>query len=152
MALSANMGSNLQAKFGYIQTYTAGGIIWRGGLVVLRLATADDKVYAAVDDPLDVHKQLVLGFAMEAAIVDAAIRVRQDGKFRLKFPSIPASVIGRLACIATPAAGVTVDWVQLWSAGSTCKVVVGRITEKSSSHVFVDLGDRPARVAALPTD
>ena len=146
MALSANMGSNLQAKFGYIQTYVAGGVIWRGGLVVLRLATADDKVYAAVDDPLDVRKQLVLGFAMEAAVADAAVRIRQDGKFRLKFPSIPASVIGRLACIKDD------ESVQLWSAGSTCPVVVGRITEKSSTHVFVDLADRPARIAETLTD
>jgi len=146
MALSANMGSNLQAKFGYIQTYVAGGVIWRGGLIVLRLATADDKVYAAVDDPTDTLEQLVLGFAMEAAVVDAAIRVRQDGKFRLTFPSIPASVIGRLACLKSD------DSVQLWSAGSTCKVVVGRITEKSSTHVFVDLGDRPARLATSLTD
>jgi len=146
MALSANMGSNLQAKFGYIQTYVAGGVIWRGGLIVLRLATADDKVYAAADDPTDTLEQLVLGFAMEAAVVDAAIRVRQDGKFRLTFPSIPASVIGRLACLKSD------DSVQLWSAGSTCKVVVGRITEKSSTHVFVDLGDRPARLATSLTD
>lgn len=152
MALTANMGSNLAAKFGYIQAYTAGGVIWRGGLVVLRLATADDKVYAAVDDPDDNLQQLVLGFAMEAAVVDAAIRVRQDGKFRLEFPSIPPSVIGRLACLATPAAGKTNDFVQLWGA-DTCKVVVGRITEKSGSkHVFVDLGDRPARLATTLTD
>jgi len=146
MALSANMGSNLQAKFGYIQTYVAGGVIWRGGLVILRLTTADDKVYAAVDDPADVYKQLVLGFAMEAAVADAAIRIRQDGKFRMKFPSIPSSVIGRLACIKDD------ESVQLWSAGSTCKVVVGRITEKSSTHVFVNLADRPARLATSLTD
>ena len=147
MALTANKGSNLQAKFGYIQTYVAGGVIWRGGLVILRLTTADDKVYAAVDDPLAVRKQLILGFSMEAASADGnAIRIRQDGKFRLKFPSIPASVIGRLACLKSD------EDVQLWSAGSTCKVVVGRITEKSSTHVFVDLGDRPARLAEKITD
>jgi len=147
MALTANAGSNLQAKFGYIQTYAAGEAIYRGALVVLRLTTAGDKVYAAIDDPLDVRKQLVLGFSMEAAIADgAAIRIRQDGKFRLKFPSIPASVIGRLACVKSD------EDVQLWSAGSTCKVVVGRITEKSSTHVFVDLSDRPARLATSLTD
>jgi len=146
MALTANTGSNLQAKFGYIQTYTAGGVIWRGGLVVLRLTTADDKVYTAVDDPLDVRKQFVLGFALEAAVANAAVRIRQDGKLRLKFPSIPTSVIGRLACIKDD------ESVQLWSAGSTCKVVVGRITEKSSTHAFVDLGDRPARLATSLTD
>lgn len=147
MPLTGNMGSNLAAKFGYIQTYTAGEAIFRGALVVLRLITADDKVYAAVDDPLDVLGQLVLGFAMEAAAAaNASIRVRQDGKFRLGFPSIPTSVIGRLACIKSD------NEVQLWSAGSTCKVVVGRITEKSLEHVFVDLGDRPARLATKLTD
>ena len=145
--LTANMGSNLAAKFGYIQTYTAGGEIWRGGLVVLRLAdTTDDKVYAAEDDADDSLKQLVLGFAMEAAVADASIRVRQDGKYRLAFPSIPASVIGRLACIKDD------NNVQLWNAGSTCKVVVGRVTEKSSTHVFVDLSDRPARLATSLAD
>lgn len=149
MALEKNMGSNLAVKFGYIQTYIAGGEIWRGGLVVLRLATATDMVYAAEDDPDDSLKQLVLGFAMEAAVVEAAIRVRQDGKYRLEFPSIPPSVIGRLACLATPAAPiVSNDCVQLYGA-LTCKVVVGRITEKpSSTHVFVDLGDRPSRLAS----
>lgn len=147
MALTANMGSNLAAKFGAIQTYTAGGIIYSGGLVVLRLATADDKVYAAADDPTDALKQLVLGFAMEAAVANGAVRVRQDGKFRLNFPSMPASVIGRLACIKDD------DNVQLWSAGSTCKVVVGRITEKpSTTRVFVNLADRPARLATSLTD
>ena len=147
MVLSANMGSNLQAKFGYIQTYVAGGAIFRGAIVALRLTTADDKVYAAVDDPLDVYKQLVVGFSMEAVAADsAAIRIRQDGKFRLAFPSIPASVIGRLACLKSD------DSVQLWNAGSTCKVVVGRITEKASTHVFVDLSDRPARLATSLTD
>lgn len=147
MALSQNMGSNLAAKFGYIQTYTAGAVIYRGAIVVLRLATADDKVYAAVDDPTDAYKQLVLGFAMEAAAADgAAIRIRQDGKFRLQFPSIPESVIGRLACIKDD------ESVQLWTAGSTCKVVVGRITEKAATTVYVDLSDRPVRLATSLTD
>lgn len=147
MALTKNIGSNLAAKYGYIQTYVAGEAIFRGALVVLRFTTADDKVYAAADDIDDSDKQLVLGFAMEAAVADAPIRVRQDGKFRLKFPGgVPSSVIGRLACIKSD------EDVQLWSAGSTCKVVVGRITEKSTTQVFVDLGDRPARLATSLAD
>jgi len=146
-ALTSNLGSNLAAKFGRIQAYTAGEAIFRGATVALRLNLADDKVYAAVDDPLDVRKQLVIGFAMEAAAADgASIRVRQDGKLRRAFPSIPASVIGRLACIKDDQS------VQLWSAGSTCKVVVGRITEKSATQVFVDFTDRPARLATSLTD
>ena len=147
MVLTVNMGSNMAAKFGAIQTYTAGGVIYRGGLVALRLQAADDKVYAAVDDPTDAYEQLILGFAMEAAVANAAVRVRQDGKFRLDFPSMPASVLGRLACLKAD------DSVQLWSAGSTCKVVVGRITEKySTTQVFVNLADRPARLATSLTD
>lgn len=149
--LTANMGSNLAAKFGYIQTYSAGGQIWRGGLVVLRLAAApngsDDKVYAAIEDTADTYKQLVLGFAMEAAVTDAAVRVRQDGKYKLLFPGLdPAdSVIGRLACIKDD------NSVQLYGAG-TGKVVVGRITEKTLTAVFVDLADRPLRLATLLTN
>jgi len=146
--LTANLGSSLTAKFGYIQTYTAGGQIWRGAVVVLRLATADDKVYRATDDPDDSLQQLVLGFAMEAAVTDgASIRVRQDGKFKLQFPGLAPeiSVIGRLACVKDD------QGVQLYDAG-TCKVVVGRITEKTLTAVFVDLGDRPARLATSLTD
>ena len=100
-----------------------------------------------VDGKTDAYKQLVLGFAMEAAAADgAAIRVRQDGKLRLQFPSIPASVIGRLACIKDD------ESVQLWTAGSTCKAVVGRITEKTTTTVYVDLSARPARLATSLTD
>lgn len=147
MALTQNVGSSQAAKFGYIQGYIAGAAIFRGALVVLRLITADDKVYAAVDDPTDTYGQFVLGFALEAAAADgASIRVRQDGRLKLKFPNMPASVIGRLACIKDD------ESVQLWSAGSTCKVVVGRITEKSSTHVFVDLADRPMRLATSLTN
>ena len=147
MALTRNVGSTQAAKFGYIQSYTAGAAIWRGAVVVLRLATADDKVYPADGtDTTDAFKQLVIGFAMEAAAADgAAIRVRQDGRLKLKFPSIPASVIGRLACILDD------ESVQLYGV-STCKVVAGRITEKSSTHVFVDLADRPMRLATSLTD
>jgi len=148
MALTANMGSNLAAKFGAIQTYTAGAAIYRGALVVLRLATADDKVYAAANDTTDVLKQFVLGWAMEAAAADGdSIRIRQDGKFKLQFPSMPASVIGRLACVLDD------NSVQLWSAGSTCKAIVGRITQKpSTTEVFVNLSDRPARLATSLID
>lgn len=141
MALTKNIGSNLACKFGYIQTYTAGAQIFRGATVALRLTTADDKVYPATDDTGDVYGQLVVGFAMEAAIAGAAIRIRQDGKLKRKFPSMPSSVIGRLACIKDD------ESVQLHGA-STCKAVVGRISEKpNSTEVFVDLADRPMRLA-----
>ncbi|KKL87908.1 hypothetical protein LCGC14_1930000 [marine sediment metagenome] len=148
MALTGNLGSNLAVKFGFIQTYIAGGAIYRGATVVLRLATADDKVYAAVDDTADVYKQLVVGWAMEETTADGdTIRIRADGKMKRDFPSMPASVIGRLACIKDD------ESVQLWSAGSTCKAVVGRITEKpSSTTVYVNFLDRPVRLATSLTD
>lgn len=147
MELTANLGSNLAAKFGRIQAYTAGAAIYRGATVALRLNLSDDKVYPAIDDPTDAQKQLVLGFAMEAASTDGdSIRIRQDGKLKRSFPNIPASVIGRLACIKDDQS------VQLYTAGSTCKVVVGRITEKAATHVFVDLTDRPVRLATSLTD
>lgn len=147
MALTANVGSSLAAKFGNIQSYTAGGVIWRGAIVVLRLATADDKVYAAVDDPTDTYKQLVVGFAQEAAVAEGSIRVRQDGKLKLKFAAaMPDSVIGRLACIKDD------ENVQLYGE-STCKVAIGRITERATStEVYVNLVDRPTRLATSLLD
>ncbi len=138
-ALSANMGSILQAKFGNIQTYDAGGTIWRGGLVVLNLV--DGKAYAAADltDNGDVTRLLVVGWAQEAAVADGEIRVRQDGKLKRNWQGSSAGKkAGRLACIYDDA---TVQ------AASTGKVVVGRITEVSSTFVYVDLEDRPVRIA-----
>lgn len=146
MALTRNLGSNLAAKFGTIQKYTAGAQIYSGATVVLRLATADDKVYPATDDTSDAYQQLVLGYAMEAASEGTSIRVRQDGKLKRKFPNMPGSVIGRLACILDD------ESVQVYSA-DTCKVVVGRITERASStDVFVNMVDRPVRVATSLVD
>lgn len=138
-ALSANMGSILQAKFGNIQAYPAGGTIWRGGLVVLNLA--DGKAYAATDtaDNGDVTRLLVVGWAQEAAVADGEIRVRQDGKLKVKWQgSSTGKKPGRIACVFDDAT------VQAASSG---KVVVGRITEVGSTYVFVDLEDRPVRIA-----
>lgn len=138
-ALSKNMGSILQAKFGNIQNYTAGGTIWRGGLVVLNLV--DGLAYAATDtvDDADVTRLLVVGFAQNAALVGEDIRVRQDGKLeRVWQGSSTGKKSGRLACVYDDAT------VQAASSG---KVVVGRITEVGSTKVFVDLVDRPVRIA-----
>lgn len=147
MALTANIGSNLAIKFGTIQTYIAGAAIYKGATVVMRLATADDKVYAAIDDPTDVYKQLVVGFCQEEATADGnSVRIRLDGRLKRQFPSMPASVIGRLACIKDD------ESVQL-HGDATCKVIVGRIREViTSTSVYVDLTDRPARVATSLTD
>jgi len=138
-ALAKNMGSILQVKFGNIQNYTAGGTIWRGGLVVLNLC--DGLAYAATDtaDNGDITRLLVVGFAQEAAKVGEGIRVRQDGKLeRVWQGSSAGKKPGRLACVYDD------QTVQAASAG---KVVVGRITEVGSTKVFVDLVDRPVRIA-----
>jgi len=148
MALMTNLGSNFAAKFGNIQAYTAGAAIFRGATVVIRMATDADKVYAAVDDVTDTYNQLVVGFALEATTKDGeSIRVRRDGKLKRQFPSMPVSVVGRLACIKDD------ESVQLWSAGSTCKAVVGRISEVANSlEVYVDLVDRPTRLSTSLID
>ncbi len=138
-ALSSNMGSNLASKFGNIQAYTAGGTIWRGGLVALNIC--DGKAYAATDtaDDADITRLLVVGFAMEAASTGDTVRVRQDGKLRRKWQgAADGKLPGRLACVYDD---VT---VQKASAG---KIVVGRLTEIASTEVFVDLESRSVRVA-----
>ncbi|KKM62951.1 hypothetical protein LCGC14_1516490 [marine sediment metagenome] len=138
-ALSKNMGSILQVKFGNIQNYVAGGTIWRGSLVVLNLV--DGLAYAATDtaDDGDVTRLLMVGFAQEKALVGEDIRVRQDGKLERTWQGSSAGKKpGRLACVYDDAT------VQAASAG---KVVVGRITEVGTTKVFVDLVDRPVRIA-----
>jgi len=138
-ALSKNMGSILQVKFGNIQNYVAGGTIWRGSLVVLNLV--DGLAYAATDtaDDGDVTRLLMVGFAQEKALVSEDIRVRQDGKLERTWQGSSAGKKpGRLACVYDDAT------VQAASAG---KVVVGRITEVGTTKVFVDLVDRPVRIA-----
>lgn len=138
-ALTKNMGSNLRAKFGNIQNFTAGGTIWRGGLVVLNLC--DGLAYAATDtaDDADTTRLLVTGFAQNKAVAGEDIRVRQDGKLELTWQGSSAGKkAGRLACVYDDAT------VQAASSG---KVVVGRITEVGTTKVFVDLVDRPVRIA-----
>ncbi len=138
-ALSKNMGSNLQAKFGNIQNYVAGGTIWRGGLVVLNLV--DGLAYAATDtaDDGDVTRLLVVGFAQEKAVITKDVRVRQDGKLQMVWQGSSAGKKpGRLACVYDDTTA---------QAASAGKVVIGRITEISTTKVFVDLVDRPIRIA-----
>jgi len=142
MALTANMGTNLAAKFGNIQTYTAGAAIYRGATVALKLT--DGKVYPAEADSDDSEKYLVVGFAMEAAAVDGdEIRVRQDGKLKRGLQGV--AVAGKLACVYDD------ETVQVYD--STHKIIVGRINELiGSTGVYVDLEDRPARLASSEYD
>lgn len=140
MALTQSMGSRFEAKFGSIQTYIAGGAIFYGATVVIRLNDTNEYVYAAVDDPTDAYKQLVVGWATESAVLGDRIRIRREGKIKRSIPYMPSVVVGRLACIKDD------ENVQLYGS-STCRVVVGRITEKTADAVFVDFLDRPVRLA-----
>ncbi len=150
MALTANKGSQLQAKFGNIQAYLTGALetlskpIYRGALVALK--QTDGKLYPAEVDADDSEKYRIVGFAMEAASADAStVRVRQDGKLVCKVQGTALqSWIGKLAAVYDD------ETIQLASVGL---IVVGRITElASASSVYVDLTDRPLRIAAGDND
>jgi len=145
MALTKNVGSTHGVKWGKIQTFAVGTAhIFRGAIVVVRLTNG--YAYPAVNDPDDSEKQLVVGFAEEeidnsAGVAGALhIRVRQDGKIRLNKLAADQADVGKLALILDDEA------VQLYS-GAEGHIVVGRITEIADSKVFVDLEDRPTRIA-----
>lgn len=156
MALSANVTSaKAQAKYGSIQTYRVAedsGTIYRGAIVVVRLADATDAyagvytlyrgVWPAILDATDAQKQFVLGIAQEKKTADNLIRIRQDGKIRLAISNADRTMVGKLACITDD------ETVQLYTASGASNVVVGRISEIiDTTAVFVDFTDRPVRVA-----
>ena len=139
--LTTNAGSNFSVKPGYIQAYPAGSIkIWRGALVVLRLT--DNLLYPAVNDPTDVYKQIVRGYAMEASTTGSTVRLRGDGKLLMKFMGANiAGSLGKIVCVYDD------ETCQLWSA-SGCKVAIGRVDQiVGYDSVYVNLMDRPARLA-----
>jgi hypothetical protein len=144
MALTANVGSTLEMKFGTIQAYElgVGAIIYRGALVAIRLTTG--KVHPAVRNETDDLKQVFIGVALEAKTYVAAgdlVRVRLDGKLKCKWTGGPA-IVGHLACLFDD------ETVQPYLV-TEGNVIVGRITEvlNSGTEVFVDLLDHPGRVA-----
>jgi hypothetical protein len=139
--LTANIGSNLKAKFGNIRAYTVGSeTIWGGGTVVLR---SDGLAYPGVEDDTDTYKQLVVGWALEKGIPGATIRVRSDGQLLRRFPGVTTAAIGKLALIKDD------ETVHTYAA-NVGKVVCGRITSilTEGLEVFVDFSDRPSRVAS----
>ena len=145
MALSADIGSTQQAKFGNIQAYTIGTIngskIWRGALVAVRLE--EGLIYPAIDDPSDTYKQQIVGFSMERGEeAGKKLRVRQDGRYLLKFPGCDQTCVGKLALLKDD------ETVQTYLEGVT-KVIVGRIVEMyiEGESVYVDMTDRPRRLA-----
>lgn len=152
-ALTRNLGSMHGAKYGTIQTYkvAASQQIYRGAIVVIK--QSDGYAYVPDEDTDDSEKQLVVGFAMEekdnssGSDGDLSVRVRRDGKMRCTFTgSAVQSDVGILACL------VDDQTVQRYGSG-TGKIVVGRITERiNTSNVYVDLTDRPKRIAASAND
>lgn len=135
MALSANRGSTTDEKFGTIFTYTVGEKIWRGAVVVLRLATG--LAHPAVEDPSDTHKQLVVGWAYEEAEIGATVRIRNGARYKLKFEGEP--IVGQMACVKDD------ETVQPYGA-LTGHVAVGRITEVSGTDVYIDFDSKLSRL------
>lgn len=144
MALTAPIGGSQGAKFGDIRGYTMGNQqIWNGALVVVRLV--DGLAYPAVEDIGDELKQVVIGWALESKAPSSPpgiVRVRADGQYKLKFPGVDSTAIGKLALVFDD------ETVQLYDAdhGAT---VVGRITAIATIglEVFVDLRNSPSRLA-----
>jgi len=145
--LTQNLDSKLAAKFGTIQTYTVNATeveIFRGATVVLRLT--DGLAYPAVDDIEDTHKQVVVGIARENKKV-GSIRVEEVKRIKRDCPGCDQTYVGRIACVKDD------QTVQLYGL-STCKVVVGRISEIAVEgvSVFVDLTCRLSRLVVGPYD
>ena len=152
MALAASKGTLINCKSGIIRTYYAatGEIFWAGSLVVISLT--DGFVYVAVADTDDSEGFLSVGYALEdvdnSSGIDGALslRVRADGQYGLKFQGIATGKEGRLACIKDD------ETVQVYGAGTT-KVVVGRIVSvRDATYVYVDLADKPLRIATSAND
>ena len=152
MVLSADIGSKLAVKFGEIQTYKMGvDIIYRGAICCVR--QTDGYLYPAVDDTSDTNKQVFAGVAQEGidnsagSVGDKSCRVRQEGRWKFKMAGAAQADVGKLACVKDD------ETIQLWVSGQTT-VIVGRITEieTAGSTVFVDVTDRPQRLATSAND
>lgn len=139
MALNTNKGSQLQVKFGTLQTYVSGEAFYRGAIIALRLDAG--KVYAVAEDDSDTNKQLVVGYSREQAkAADEDIRIQREGRFLLGFTG-GTPVLGSLACVFDD------NTVQAYDAAKG-NIVVGRILQVlSNTQVYVDVGDRPKRKA-----
>jgi hypothetical protein len=145
--LTANSGSNFTTRVGDIQAYNIGGTtFYRGAVCVIRLSSGT--LYMADGtDTTDTLKQIIVGYAMEGYPITSLttqptqLRVNKSGQILLKFNGIATGSEGKLACIYDN------DTVQLYGV-NTCKVIVGRIMDvPDQTHVFVNLQDRPSRLA-----
>jgi hypothetical protein len=95
-----------------------------------------------VNDPTDVYKQIVRGYAMEASTPGSTVRLRGDGKLLMKFMGENiAGSLGKIVCVYDD------ETCQLWSAEGR-KVAIGRVDQiVGFDSVYVNLMDRPARLA-----
>lgn len=147
--LTRDKGSLLAVKYGKIQSFTVGtGVtIYEGALVAVKLG--DGQLYKAEADDDDSEKLLVVGFSREPCIggSPAKIRVRMDGKYRLKF-SGGTPVVGKLAIVLDD------ETIQPFDDTAGKKnVVAGRITEVVDNQtIFIDLEDKPSRLATTQYD
>ena len=155
-ALTANVGTTQRAKIeGAIQAYKVAASIhiYRGAIVAVAQAGAGAG-YASpmIADINDAAKQVFVGIALEeknnssGSNGDLTIRVRQDSKWKMVLASVTQADIGKLALNLDDAT------VQLYKGSSASEVVIGRITEISGSDVFVDITERPSRVASGAND
>jgi len=142
MALTEDLGSLFQVKFGTLQVYTAGATIYRGATIALRLATG--LVYPAIlnDSPDADLNQLIVGYSRSGAIAAASLTVQREGRVIRNFTG-GTPLVGTLACVYDD------ETVQAYRATvGAMNVVVGRITEVlDATRVYVDFGDRPKRIA-----
>ncbi len=154
-ALSANLGTNQRAKIeGAIQAYkvAAGVHIYRYAIVALTQAGAGAGYVAPmIADTSDAKKQVFVGIALEEEDNssgdngDLTIRVRQDSKWKMTKASVTQTDVGKLAVNLDDAT------VQLYT-GSGSEVIIGRITEISGADVFVDITEKPSRIASGAND
>ena len=153
MALSANRGSDFDAKFGRIRVYPvlAAVHIYRFGLVTL----VGGYARPAYDDADDSDSQVLLGFAMEEADNTASgaqngdinVRVREEGAINLSIASAAQTDVGKVATVSDDTTA------RFYNAASTGNLIIGRIIEIISSiMVRVSLEDRPGRIASSDYD
>jgi len=154
-AMTANQGSTLNAKYGSVQALkvAASVHIYRGALIGTKQGNSDGYAYPIDADGDDSEKFIFMGFSREEVDNssgndgDKTVRVRRDGQLKIAFTGTATQAdVGCLAC------AIDDQTVSRYSAG-VCIIVVGRIVGiESTTEVWVDLKDRPQRVATDAND
>lgn len=156
MALSAPVGSKLRTKYGSVRSYevAASKQIYFGAVVVVALDGSNEG-YAmpAYDDADDSEALIVVGVALESknnssgSAGDMTVRTRRDYLLKLNCTGADETWLNKLATVADD------ETVKLYNASEQSNIVAGRIVEVvSSSAVFVNLADRPKRIATGAND